>query len=326
MTRLLRREAVSPCPIRVGGQTRWVCRCGLSRTQPVCDGSHLVARREWPGVLYEYDEANLRRRAIALEPGPCLDRRPGPWLAWNRRIDLLPELPPAVQELCESGGLSVRGASWSDAPAEEIASLRSQLLGPRVAADEHEERCVHVWVERAGCVVGSIRGSIHRYAPIPDAGCYGDEVMRRLGPAACSGTRLVAERCERGPSLGIILMAACWAVGLWYGCRVNVTNAAVKAVRYYRRSGFLPVAGSEFEHPVLGTPSVVLVNPADPRCPGPLGTMFEDRAIPLTAEVVAELLAGGTRSVCGRETSLAPVAVDVAGPSPGRMGVRPMES
>ncbi len=298
MTRLVRRSANSPEPLRIGATTKWLCRCGLSRRQPFCDGSHLAARSEWPGVVYEYEAANLRRRAVALEAGPDLDCRPGPWLRWTGRVDLLPELPETLREACRTVGITLWAAAWSDAPSDAIATLRSELLGAGVAVDEHEGRCVHVWAEDGTGVIGSIRGSIHRYAPLPDCGSFDAVLMRRLGPAACSGTRLVARRTG-GPLLAGALITGCWAVGLWYGCRVNVTNATVRAARYYRRLGFQPVAGSEFRHPVLGTPSVVLLNPADPACPDPLGTLFADRAMPLTSEILAEIVDGRGQSLCG---------------------------
>lgn len=41
---------------RRGGETKHGCGCGLSNTQPFCNGTHKIARQEDPNKLYWYDE------------------------------------------------------------------------------------------------------------------------------------------------------------------------------------------------------------------------------------------------------------------------------
>ncbi len=64
MPRLVRLEAtasfkIDPATIPPGKMIS-VCACGLSRTFPLCDGSHKAAReKEKPGVLSVYDKDRL---------------------------------------------------------------------------------------------------------------------------------------------------------------------------------------------------------------------------------------------------------------------------
>ena len=60
MPRLVKRFRNQPYAVTVGGETRSICGCGLSATQPFCDGTHSVTKTEDPGRLYWYDDAAER--------------------------------------------------------------------------------------------------------------------------------------------------------------------------------------------------------------------------------------------------------------------------
>ena len=61
MARLVKRTATSPHKLEVGGETRWICACGLSNNQPFCDGSHNALRTKEEGLdLCWYDAQGHR--------------------------------------------------------------------------------------------------------------------------------------------------------------------------------------------------------------------------------------------------------------------------
>jgi CDGSH-type Zn-finger protein len=60
MARIVKRTRGGPYPVTIGGETKHICGCGLSNTQPFCNGTHKIARQEEPNKLYWYDEQGNR--------------------------------------------------------------------------------------------------------------------------------------------------------------------------------------------------------------------------------------------------------------------------
>jgi CDGSH-type Zn-finger protein len=69
MPRLVKRTLQEPSRYVIEGKEVWLCKCGLSKNQPFCDGSHKLTKTEDPGKLYWYDDAGKRNEATDAYPG-----------------------------------------------------------------------------------------------------------------------------------------------------------------------------------------------------------------------------------------------------------------
>jgi CDGSH-type Zn-finger protein len=69
MPRIVRRTPTEPTKFVIDGKEQWFCKCGLSKNQPYCDGSHKLTKGEEPGKLYWYDDAGTRHEAREAYPG-----------------------------------------------------------------------------------------------------------------------------------------------------------------------------------------------------------------------------------------------------------------
>ena len=68
MARIVKRTRDHPYEVKVGGETQYICACGLSDNLPFCNGSHKLTEGENPGKLHWYDEDGKRHAAKETYP------------------------------------------------------------------------------------------------------------------------------------------------------------------------------------------------------------------------------------------------------------------
>ena len=101
MARIAKRTRGGPYPVTIGGETKYICGCGLSNTQPFCNGTHKISREEDPSKLYWYDEQGNRFETTDVFQGiRCRRTRRArlPGRAWLLCSDR--KAPPASNPLC----------------------------------------------------------------------------------------------------------------------------------------------------------------------------------------------------------------------------------
>ena len=55
MARIVVKTEKIPQEVKLGDKSVWICKCGLSATQPFCNGNHMKTLDEPEGKMFRYE-------------------------------------------------------------------------------------------------------------------------------------------------------------------------------------------------------------------------------------------------------------------------------
>ena len=179
-------------------------------------------------------------------------------------IDL--SMPAFLRNQIETVGLSMTSVKFNSPSFVEVLKIAAQAYQKPVvdvcyAADEYSE-IYSAWFRDE--IVGTISVTRAAMGPIVFEEHYPEIILNKFRPVLCSAYRLcVAQRHINNAWISKTLMLSCWADELARGMRLAAIHANSRLVPFYKRFGYVAVKNGGFINPRYGTPSQVMVCPAN---------------------------------------------------------------
>lgn len=196
-------------------------------------------------------------------------------------IDLI---HPRNRDHVGSNRIEIRSSSFAQT-LTDARSVRATVYGaesPGVVDDIDAHSTVYcAYVD--GTAVGTLRVTRARLGPIDCESFYPPSLLNRFRDLIGSASRYcVLPGTSANLRIGRLLVEGGWIEHADMGCRLDLIDVREEFVGYYRRMGYLLIAGHQFIHPVWATRSRVMVYPVDPERPGPLSHLFVGIERPMT--------------------------------------------
>jgi hypothetical protein len=186
-------------------------------------------------------------------------------------------LPESQAEHAKQWCLSVTRIGVTHPLFEEVRKLRaSAYCMPFDQTRDPIDEYSHIWLAfQDGDPVGSIRVTYAREGKLDCEERFPTALVRRFRPQLSSASRFCSWK-QAPPELRIarFLIETAWHYALLEGIRTDIIDVNERAIRYYERLGYYLVPNSFFRHPLLDTPSHVMVFAADPGQTSPLQHLF----------------------------------------------------
>jgi hypothetical protein len=197
----------------------------------------------------------------------------------------------------ESEGVEIDRLGVGDRGFEAILEIRSSRGERASEADAHDLHADHYLLRLHGSPIAALRVQQARRAQLDCEAFYPPALLASFRSVVCSASRLVRHaRARARPSLIRRLFVAAWAHQFREGMRIDLVNVHMPMVNYYLSIGYQAIHGSEFVHPRLGTPSVVMYLIADRERSVPvLRQAFQGAYDPAMTALLLSSIAGGGR-------------------------------
>jgi ribosomal protein S18 acetylase RimI-like enzyme len=160
--------------------------------------------------------------------------------------DNLVEIPAWRTSHFASWRLQVIRAAPTGSDYDDIIELRSRMYGiPRGdAGDEVDGYSTLYCAYAGGAPVGTMRVTAALDGRLDCEEFYPHALLEAFRPRLGSASRFaVRQDLPPGMQVARVLIEAAWLHQIRRGIRLDVTNAHRRALRYYERIGYRPVAG-----------------------------------------------------------------------------------
>ena len=192
---------------------------------------------------------------------------------------------------CQDSRIRFATTTADDPEFDMVLALREQVSDKPQAPDRIDLHSAHHLAFVNDEPAATLRVTRLTDGELDCGNYYPNTILNEFRAELCNASRFFAHsKHPHSLKLAHLLVEVAWRQQLQLGTRLDVINVHERAIRYYGRMGYELVSNSFFRHPVLDTPSRVMVFPATPCRDTPLDHVFDDIESPFDFETLATLV------------------------------------